>query len=170
MNWQWHYSGENLSSKGKYIWHFSRYKYKPEAFLKNDSSQNSSLGPVINNLVLAGTMIRLLVTVGLLVSYFYDFHYFSCRRHCFCWHSRVMTEVQNTGSKFLYLQVLILNRMVWQKQREVKPKLLTQFWQEQRWVWSAAREFLSGPTFTTHSHLAQSSPELPLQFMVSFCC
>lgn len=122
MNWQWHYSGENLSSKGKYIWHFSRYKYKPEAFLKNDSSQNSSLGPVINNLVLAGTMIRLLVTVGLLVSYFYDFHYFSCRRHCFCWHSRVMTEVQNTGSKFLYLQVLILNRMVWQKQREEKTK------------------------------------------------
>lgn len=102
-------------------------------------------------------MIKWSVTICLPVSYFYDFHYFCCRRHCFCWHSRALTQVQHTGSKFLYYQVVFLNTVVWQKQREVKPKLLTHCRQEQRWVWSAAREFLSGPMFTIHSHSAQSS-------------
>lgn len=175
MNWQWHCNVESLSSEGKYVWHFfngifSEINTNLKLRLpKNDLWQNSCLGPVINYFVLAGTMIKLSVTISLPVSYFYDFHYFCCRRHYFCWYSRALC-----AEYWLKIPVppgTFLNRMVWQKQREVKPKLLTHCWQEQRWVWSAAREFLSGPMFTTHSHSAQSSPELqPLQLMVSLCC
>lgn len=126
-SWQWPYTVKNLSSKGKEVLFFSIENSKKLRLPKNYLAQNSSLGTVGNNPVLAGRMIRWLMTAVCHVSYFCDFHY-DCRRGLpVSWERRALTQVHRITPKFLCLQVLIMSRMDWQKQRELKP--LTPSWQ-----------------------------------------
>lgn len=104
---------------------FQRKIYKLR-LLENYLAQKSNLCTVGNNPVLAGRVIRWLMTIVLPISYFYHFHYDSSRGLCLCWQRSALTQAQHTWSKRLYLQVLFMNRR-WQKKSEVK--LLSPSWQ-----------------------------------------
>lgn len=147
---------------------FSRENSTKLKFPKNYLAQNSNLGTVGNNPVLARRMIRWLSTVFVPISYFYDLRYDSSRELPLSWQRSMLPQLQNVSSGFLYLQVLFMNRRHWQKQSEVKPPAPS---------WRAAGlgtdlqpwSFCLAP-FLLLSHSTMSSPKLQLpQFIFSFC-
>lgn len=108
--------------------------------------------------MLARRVIRWLITVLLPISYFYDLHYDSSRGLPLSWQRRTPAQLQNMRPKFLYLQILFVERIHWQKQSGVKSP--APYW----WVAVLGTGLQAGSfclaAFLTFSHSTMSSPEL----------